>query len=380
MKKGVYCFILCSLILASCWDNNEPERMLYIHGIGVDYKDGQFEIYAQLLDFSNIARSDQPNSESIQTEVGRAKGRTIDEAAVNLYRAVDQRILWGHLSYVVFSQELLKSGELMQAIDSFVRYRETRYTMWVYTSDEALNELLLVTPILNKGMTFSRVADPLNAYHQESFVEPVSLRTMLIDLDEPGHQVNVPFMVSSDKWETPKGPDPVYEVKGISVITKSELKGSLLDGEAEGLRWMSKHTERAQITLKNGNDQIQYTTIIVDKVKPKIKPVEENDQLRFDISIKVQVTTSGQDGRKGDQKLKKEITEQIKKEVERTYLKGLEKKMDVYRLSEQAYRKKLKVWQQLNKDGEIPLTEDSIRKLDIKIEKIKTERTTMHER
>ncbi len=350
--------------------------MLYIHGVGVDYKDGEFEIYAQLLDFSNIAKSDQPSTDAIQTEVGHATGRTIDEAAVNLYRAVDQKILWGHLSYVVFSKQLLESAQVEQVIDSFVRYRETRYTMWVYTSDEPLGELLLVTPILNKGMTYSRMADPLNSYHQDSFIEPISLRKLLIHLDEPGHEVNIPFVVSGDKWETPKGVDPVYEIQGISVITKSQLKGSLFDGDAEGLRWMSNDTARAQITLKDDGDQKSYTTIIVDNVKRKITPIEEGGQLRFDISIEVDITTSGRDGREGEEKLKKEITGQIKKEVERTYAKSLEQDMDVYRLSEQAYRQKLKAWQRLNDNGRIHLTEQSIRKLDVSINKIKTERTT----
>ncbi|MEC1177589.1 Ger(x)C family spore germination protein [Metasolibacillus meyeri] len=376
MKKSLCFFVFCSLLLASCWDNNEPERMLYIHGVGVDYKDGQFEIYAQLLDFSNIAKSDQPSTDAIQTEVGHATGRTIDEAAVNLYRAVDQRILWGHLSYVVFSKQLLESAQVEQVIDSFVRYRETRYTMWVYTSDEPLGELLLVTPILNKGMTFSRMADPLNSYQQDSFIEPINLRKLLIHLDEPGHEVNVPLVVSGDKWETPKGVDPVYEIQGISAITKSQLKGSLFDGDAEGLRWMSNDTARAQITLKDDGDQKSYTTIIVDKVKRKITPIEEGGQLRFDISIEVDITTSGRDGREGEEKLKKEITGQIKKEVERTYAKSLEQDMDVYRLSEQAYRQKLKAWQRLNDNGRIHLTEQSIRKLDVSINKIKTERTT----
>lgn len=92
----------------------------------------------------------------------------------------------------------------------------------------------------------------------------------------------------------------------------------------------------------------------------------------------MEVTTSGEDGQKGEEKLKKGIIEQIKKEVKRTYLKGIEQEMDVFRLSEQAYRKKLKAWQRLNKNGQIQLTEDSIRELDVSIEKIRTERTVRH--
>jgi len=37
------------LLLAGCWDVKEPQRMYYIDGIGIDYKDGQYEIYMQNL-------------------------------------------------------------------------------------------------------------------------------------------------------------------------------------------------------------------------------------------------------------------------------------------------------------------------------------------
>ncbi|HEX5564338.1 MAG TPA: Ger(x)C family spore germination protein, partial [Sporosarcina sp.] len=74
---GFILLLLAALSLSGCWDNNEPERMLYVNGIGIDYKNGQYELYAQIINFSNTAKSEQPtNIETTQAEVGHASGKS----------------------------------------------------------------------------------------------------------------------------------------------------------------------------------------------------------------------------------------------------------------------------------------------------------------
>src|SRR5690606_41156189 len=91
------------LLVAGCWDTNQPERMYYLLGLGIDYKDGQYEIYSQVVAFTNIAKSKQPNPEATQAEVGIAKGKTFDEAFFNLDRK-STRLNSSHvkISYAVF--------------------------------------------------------------------------------------------------------------------------------------------------------------------------------------------------------------------------------------------------------------------------------------
>lgn len=55
-----------------------------------------------------------------------------------------------------------------------------------------------------------------------------------------------------------------------------------------------------------------------------------------------------------------ELKKKIKNEVMRTYKKALEIDSDIYRLSEQLYRKNLKTWKKVEKDGKIPLDEKSL--------------------
>lgn len=83
MNKGILILvIMLTTLLTGCWDVNAPERMLYIHGMGLDYKDGKYEVYAQIVDFTNTAKNEQPVTNVPQAEVGHASGKTINEAVL----------------------------------------------------------------------------------------------------------------------------------------------------------------------------------------------------------------------------------------------------------------------------------------------------------
>ncbi len=62
-----------------------------------------------------------------------------------------------------------------------------------------------------------------------------------------------------------------------------------------------------------------------------------------------------------------------------TYKTGLQLDVDIYRLSEHLYRNNVKVWKTLETNGKIPLTEESIRKINVEIDKIKSGRKTFTE-
>ena len=61
MNKRLLVIMLLTIVLSGCWDENQPERMLYVNGIGVDYKDGKYDVYAQFANFSNLGKTEQPN-------------------------------------------------------------------------------------------------------------------------------------------------------------------------------------------------------------------------------------------------------------------------------------------------------------------------------
>ncbi|MBK3497157.1 Ger(x)C family spore germination protein [Viridibacillus sp. YIM B01967] len=378
-KRIAVIVMLLITILSGCWGAEEPERMLYIHGLGVDYKDGKYEVYAQIIDFSTTANTEQAPNNEVQAEVGHATGDTMDEAIFELYHTMDQKAFWGFLSYIIFSEEALKNANVNPVIDTLTRYRETRYQIWVYGTKEPIEDLLLITPIINKAIMLSQLGDPKNSYVQESFIKPVNLRMLIIGLNEPNHEMPIPFVSISNKWKSEEGPKDATSYSGVGVLSPNEFKGFIPAKKVRGLQWMSNETKRGEITVKIESSEEIFITVVVDKIKVKVEPIVRKEEVTFDIDVSMNAQVSDFEGNVTNDEIRKKVVKEVKKEIKDTYEEALKNDIDIYRLSEHVYRKNLKEWKKIQKDGKVELTEDSIRNLTVKINRFKSERKSYKE-
>lgn len=373
--KRIFCLMLSVLILSGCWDTQESERMLYTLGIGVDYQDGQYELYVQIVNFLQVAKTEEPKGEAEQSAVGRAKGKTIDEAIFNLYNTMDEKVNWGHLAYVILSEEFLKAGKTKEVIDMLTRFNDTRYHIYFYSTNENLTEVLLMVPIIKTAITLSQLSRPSNAYAQDSFVEPLDMRQLIIGINEPSHEVKVPYITVIKNFETVADKTNTIKLSGVGVITPDSFKGFITGYDANGLQWMNPKTKRGNITfLLHDSDDNSSASAALTNVGVKVKPVIEDDAIKFDINVNLTATVSSITEDMSTNELKKLIAEKVKQEIEKTYQVGLEKDVDIYRLSEHAYRKENKAWKKHEEAGKIQLNEDSIRSLHVKVNEMKAGR------
>jgi len=354
--------------------------MYYINGVGVDFKDGQYEIYMQIINFANVAKTESPNPQAPQAEVGHAKGKTMEEAFFKLYRSIDQKVFWGHMNFVLFSEEALKSKNAIAIIDSFLRHRETRYQILAFCTQESIKDILLVAPILNKSLSASKLIDPLHAKEIQKIFEPVDLRNLVISLDEPSHEVSLPYVsLFKDDWETSKETTEETALTGVGVLSKNGFKGFIKDKAASGIQWMQKTKARGEVTFKIDGTDDDYLSVDLEKLSVKIEPIVKNNQVTFEVDMVFDATVNGFRTKITRDQIRKKVIEEVKKDIRATYLDALEKDIDIYRLSEQLYRKNVKAWKKYEKDGIVPLTEDSISKLDIKVNKVNPGRKTFAE-
>lgn len=370
-------FLLLTGVLSGCWDDEQPERMLYINGIGVDFKDGKYEVYAQFVSFANIAKSDQPPGDEPQAEVGMATGDTMDEAVYELYHSIDQKVYWGHFSYIIVSEEVMENGKLNPIIDSFIRYRETRYQIWVYTTKDPVQEVLLVRPVINRAVTLSKLGDPENSFQQESFINPLNIRKLIIHLNEPSHEALIPLIAVEENWRSSKEKIKAPILAGVGSVTKKGFNGFIEKEHVKGIQWMSNEMERGEVTFEaNGGD---YLTVVIDHLKVKTEPTVKAGELRVDIEVRVNATLYLVEGNPTIFEIEEGIKKEIKKEILDTYEVAMEKGIDVYRFSEKLYRSDLKEWKQIQQGGKVELTKDTIQKLTVKIEKLDSERKSIRE-
>lgn len=368
------------MFLSGCWDAQQPERMYYGFGLGVDYKDGKYEVYVQLISFANVAKSQQENQNVRQAEIGYGTGKDIDEAVNNLYHSVDEVIYWGHLTFVIFGENVLKNGNINSVIDILTRLSEARYNTWVYATDDHLEELLITTPLLEKGITLTKLGDPINTYKQDSYIDLYSIRKLITRLHEPSYTANIPYIKIAKNWKTKDGIDDASNVNGIAVVTPTGFQGFIKGKKADGLQWLSKKTIRTNLTTKinvasEGNDYLSFS---MRHISSKVVPVINGTDVKFDITIRASGKLDGLQSNITKNMIEKEVAKQVKKEVMDTFKAGLEMDVDVYRLSEVLYRKNVKLWKQINQNGKVPLNEDSIQ-IHFILEKISSGRKEFDE-
>lgn len=370
-NKLIFLGFVLVVMLSGCWGQNEPERMLYTHGLGIDYEDDKYKVYVQIIDFNKVAKSEQPNPSPVQSEVGYASGKTLDEAVFKLYNSSDQKIYWGHQTFLVFSEEALKNGGMNDIIDTLIRYRDTRYQIWLFGTDDSVKEVLLTTPVIDTAITLSKLGDPMNSFHQSSLIEPVDIRRMIIGLNEPGHNMVIPYVKITENWETVEGKDKMARSAGVGLVTPKEFKGFIYREKMFGLMWMNEKTQREEVTFSLDSDEEDVMTVIIQKVKVKVKPVVEGDAVKFDIDVTLQGEVGTIPTKTTKDEIRKKAEQEIKQQIEETYKEALKRDFDIYRLSEYLYRKDVKAWKRLQQNGKVELAEDSIRTLNVKISELR---------
>ncbi|MFJ3386925.1 Ger(x)C family spore germination protein [Lysinibacillus sp. NPDC086135] len=367
------------LLLAGCWDVKEPQRMYYIDGIGIDYKDGQYEIYMQIINFANVAKSEGPTPQAAPSEIGFAKGKTMEDAFFKLYRSIDQKVFWGHMTFILFSEDALKDENSIPVIDSFLRHRETRYQILTYVTKDPIKDILLITPILNKSLTASKLSNPMHTKELQTYVEPVDLRKLIISLNEPSHEVNVPLVTINKNWETTNKPTEETALSGFGVVSKDGFKGYINDGDARGIQWMYHEKTRGDVTIKLNNKEKEFLTVDLEKLSTKIKPIVKNNEVTFEAEIKLNAIINGFKGKVNTDQIREGIIKEVKKDIKKSYEAGIELDVDVFRLSEHLYRKNVKAWKKIQKDGKIPLTADSLSQVNVIVNKVNPGRKTFAE-
>lgn len=362
-KRGSLLLIIfwILILLTGCWDANEPERMIYVHGLGVDYKDDRYYVYLQIINPSSLAKSEATGGEAhIHVVVGRGDGKTINDAVFDVYRSMSRRIYWGHLAYIIFSENALKKdGAIVGTLEVISRYHETRYNTWIYGTKEPLFDLLKTLPQLEMSVALSRLTDPKATYRQNSLINPITLRELLIKLNEPPHQVQIPYvkLTKKDKWQTDKESTQVVEICGAFFVANNNVKDFIIN-EINGIRWTNKDATRQEITVNHGPTHV---SLLVDQVKVKYKPIIKNGQfIRFQMYVEIISRIREIVKKEPLKKINNKVRKRIENEIKETFVRGLDNDFDIFRLSEKLYRRNVRIWKKIEQNGKIPLNEDSL--------------------
>src|SRR5690625_3169006 len=193
------------LLLTGCWDIEDSERLDYVHGVGVDYKDGEISLYLQLVNLGNLGTPETATTGENRVTIATANAEDINSSIFHIYRSAQKRLYWGHTTFIIISEAALENNKLREVLDLVNRFPETRYRIRIFSTKDDINKLMKVSPTFKGSPIFSRLTDLNNAYEQSSWIKPLSNRELLISLDEPGYNGFIPAIrVTENTWQDRK--------------------------------------------------------------------------------------------------------------------------------------------------------------------------------
>ncbi|MTW84572.1 Ger(x)C family spore germination protein [Virgibacillus dakarensis] len=343
MKLCKYIWI-CILILAitsGCWDEKEIGEVNYASTIGIDYVDGQYKLYVQMLDFVNVAKHEgEKQGESAPLFLGKGSGETIAEAVNNLYRTSQQPINWGHIGAIIFSKSVLENG-IQKVQQSIQRNGEFRYTPWMFGTKEPIEKILGTSGFFQLPPLYTILYKPNDTYKVFSYIEPIRMYSFVSTYKDPGGTALLPSLsFTTGDWVKKEEKDKMHKetvkVNGVFPISEGKYKQWMSFDEIVGLRWIEPKTSNTPVSIRYHGEMIGMVEI--QKPKAHIKLSGSGKETKFTIEVKLKGFVTDLMKELPEKEIERIVKKQIKKEIVTTYQKGIEKNVDVYNLKNKLYR------------------------------------------
>ena len=358
--------LLLPFFLTGCWSRYEVQNMNYVTAVGIDYADGQYIIYAQLLDFSTVAKLEgQQKAEQPPVWIGRGKGISFTEAANDLYSTSQQRLNWGQISAILFSERLLKERKVGEVLELIDRYREIRYLAWVFSTRDPLDEVLIATPFFRLSPKASILHNPEQNYRQRSILAPIRLQKFVMDSNEKAKTSYIPELsVRKDQWKENQKPHELLRYSGIQIYDKDKYYARMSLEEIKGLPWLNKHTIRLPVDLFSDNKLV--AVLVAEKPEYDVKPRVKYDKAYFDISVKVKAGVNELHADVTEQELTQLAQKEIEHQIRQTFQTAFDKRIDIYNLGESLFRRNPYAWKRIA-SGTV-LNKDSLRTINVNVQ------------
>lgn len=347
--------ICCMMCMSGCWDNKNIQDLLYVTAIGVDYKNGLYEAYIQTVSFGQVAKAENVGGDGPKLYVGKGRGKTLTTALNQIYDTVQRRIYWSHIRTYLFTESAIQAGG-DDYFDNLRRYREFRYTPWIFGTKGSIEEVFKAPSFFRMSPITTILSQPEENYLQKSFIKPLLAQEYQTNLNEPGETALIPTLtIDKTSWQTEEKSDPKLKINGVFAVRKNNFQGWLANNQLSGLRWMTKETSRTPLETKSA-------VISLEKPKHQISVTEKDGKHIFNIEVKVRGNVIQLiDKHRSEQEMEKETEEQIIKEIRSTYEDGLSIGADVYNFRNVMFKKRLKNWQ------DIDLSSSSLKRIDVKV-------------
>jgi spore germination protein len=370
-KKMFLIFALLSLIMTTgCWDRTEIEDIGIVLGIGIDkpktitakkraekeVKENKEKIVKHPR-FSLVHHYIVPKAVAGKQGAGKQKpyeniiteGESIFEVIRELSTHTSRSPSYQHLKIIVISEEIVRTIDLRNIIDFFLRNPETRRTIKVLIAKGKTREVFEIPDPMATNPALKLFEMTRNTKKTLRMAPELNLGDMSEKLTGETSFV-IQRVVPSEK-ET--------KIAGAAVIKGKTRKmiGWLGEEEIEGLNWLSGKGEAGII---KGTDKETGKVIIYEvyKMKSSIQPKVQGNNISFTVTIETEGALREDWLIPGDafkESLIKRAEKATETEIKTLAQKALKKTQKDFKVDVAGFGKQLsidypKIWKEVKKD------------------------------
>lgn len=341
MRKKLFLIVSCLLLaLAGCNGVKEIQNETYITALGLDYSKGEFILYTQAVNFSNISKLEGGSGleQSTTILIGQSKGKSIQAAISKLEQDAAMPLFYGHVNTILLSKNVLEK-KLPSVIEFIGHNPFLRYNCWLYGTNTDIKEILLGEGFFNFPSLYTILHRP-EPLMRDNFFLPIEKYNRFISkyYQAVGTHIIPSIEINKGKFQKNKRPMNIIALTGGYVISQQKYKGWVNKQDLAGLKWFSKQATVIPLSLFK-----ESVSVILKKPKGSIKVLNGRNP-SYQLNVKAHAVIVHNEENMSVKRIEKELSQLIKNQIIKTLNKSDGLNADLLNISEKPYRYQNKTW------------------------------------
>ncbi|MDM5317828.1 Ger(x)C family spore germination protein [Fictibacillus sp. b24] len=361
MKKLIKYIVASSLLfLSGCWDHAELTEYVFVQSLAIDQnKDGTIKITTQFYKPAPKISSAGSGGESyfnIETEA-----KSVFDAIRDVTIHVGRKANWGHVRFIVISEDVAKKLNLGSALDFFYRDHEPRLLTGIAVTEGVAADYLKEKPHVENTVSEQLNEATKTGSKFSAKTYPANLFTIGKQLHSEVDTTYAPFLKKQ------KAKENSIFVDGLAIFQKGKLKTILSNKDTKSLMLATNEFQFGIIEVSCKGNKLRETFEVTES-HTKTSVSIKKEAIHYYIKPKLQASMGELECttiKKGSQV--EELNEKIEKQINANLtalLKHSQKKnLDIIGLGNYIYRSNPQEWAKIKKE-KIPYYKNAVFHVD----------------
>jgi len=379
MKKiKILISLLIIFLVTGCYNYRELNKLAITSAIGINKADDGYELIIQVVNTQKQGSDGSSASEQLKFIVYKSEGKTIQEALRNVIIESPKRLYINHNALLIISEDVAKEG-INDILDIFARDSEFRKQFMVLISKNDETEDIISTLTALETLNAKNIKDSITTdakYLGTSSV--VTFEKLLSNYLNKKIDISLPSVILKGNSNKGKNEDNIKEsepksrviLSSLAIFDENKLSGYLDKKDSINASIIKNEIDNTIYTYKCQNDK--YLSIEIIDSKSEIKIPNNTEEIKINIKQKANIneTTCNIDLEKQEDlnKLEKEISNQMKKEILETINKSINKyNSDIFGFEDMLYKDNPNYYKKLKEKFDDEIIKNMNFKIDVSL-------------